>query len=93
MTALGFYLLVSLMFVMATMAEFAVVLFLERRLDLNREIKVNAKQNSTGLESINLKLITARIDLAASVLFIAGYIVFNLVYWSYYMRLPQLVTQ
>ena len=85
MTALGLYLLVSLLFVMATMVEFAGVIFLKRKLDFSREIRNNTTQSLERSGSFEIEKLSAKIDAIALILFFVCYLIFNGFYWAYYL--------
>ena len=85
MTALGVYLLVSLLFVIGTMIEFAVVLFLERKLEVNQRVNMEPKRVIKVPRLFPFKRKVAKIDLVALVLFLSLYVLFNVAYWSHYL--------
>ena len=85
MTALGLYLLVSLLFVMATMVEFAGVIFLKRKLDFSRDIRTDRTQSLERSGSFEIEKLSAKIDAIALLSFFVCYILFNGFYWAYYL--------
>ena len=85
MTALGVYLLVSLFFVIGTLVEFAIVLFWERKLGLNQRVNFEKKEVLQERTLLQFKFTAAKIDLVSLVLFIACYVLFNMIYWSHYL--------
>ena len=87
MTSLGMYLLTSLMFVIAIMIEFAVVLYFERRADLKRGTNVKPKTNSQVPDPLQLKMKSAKIDSVTFALLLTSFFLFNLVYFAYHLNL------
>ena len=82
MNALGIYLLASLTFVIGTILEFAVIMFLQRRSELREYAKVaTTKTLMMRRDSFDIKRLSAKIDGMAMVLFLSGYILFNAFYW------------
>ena len=82
MNALGIYLLASLTFVIGTILEFAVIMFLQRRSELREDVKVATTKNSIlRKDSFDMKRLSAKIDGMAMVHFLSGYILFNAFYW------------
>ena len=82
MNALGIYLLASLTFVIGTILEFAVIMFLQRRCELSEDAKVAmTKHLIIRKDSFDIKRLSAKIDGMAMVHFLSGYILFNSVYW------------
>ena len=79
---------VSLCFVMGTIIEFAIVLFLQRKQDFHQEInpeKIEKKQKkSMGLPGSTR--FSVKIDAKSFILFSMSYILFNAVYWLHYLR-------
>ena len=83
MNALGIYLLASLTFVIGTILEFAVIMFLQRRSELRAGTKVETtKTLIIRRDSFDIKRLSAKIDGMAMVLFLSGYILFNAFYWT-----------
>ena len=85
MTALGVYLLVSLFFVIGTLVEFAVVLFWERKLELNQRVNFEITHDLQARRLLQFKLTAAKIDLVSLLLFFVCYVLFNMIYWSHYL--------
>ena len=87
MTALGVFILVSLLFVMATIFQFMAVLYLERKQDyyygLNVEEAKGFRKNEASCHQRKTKKV--KIDVIASLLFSLSYILFNVIYWTYYL--------
>ena len=87
MTALGVFILVSLLFVMATIFQFMAVLYLERKQDyyygLNVEEAKGFRKNEASCHQRKTKKV--KIDVIASLLFSLSYISFNVIYWTYYL--------
>ena len=82
MNALGMYLLASLLFVIASIVEFAVIMFLQRRNELRGRTEVATMSNLTvGRGSFEIKSLSAKIDGIALIIFLTGYILFNAFYW------------
>ena len=78
----------SLWFVMGTIIEFAIVLFLQRKQDFHQEINPE-KIEKTQKKSMGLPGSTrfsVKIDAKSFVLFSMSYILFNAVYWLHYLR-------
>ena len=87
MNALGIYLLASLTFVIGTILEFAVIMFLQRRSELRAGTKVETtKTLIIGRDSFDIKRLSAKIDGMAMVLFLSGYILFNAFYWIIFIN-------
>ena len=85
--ALGVYLLVSLFFVIAAMFEFAVILHLQRRHDLERYRKMEKQEGELGNKgTFEMKKLSAKIDRAALVLFFLCYVIFNCIYWFKFLN-------
>ena len=80
------YLLVSLFFVIATMLEFALVLFLKRKMDLKREMWMTPNSDVEKNTSFQLENLIARLDVGALLAFHTSYISFNIGYWVYYQN-------
>ena len=79
---LGYYLLISLFFVIAAMIEFAGIMFLQRK---NRLIRSNEVTNNGELirrGSFEMELLTMKIDSTALLFFLSSYVLFNSVYWA-----------
>lgn len=75
---LGLYLLVSLVFIMASMVEFAIALIVHRNYG-NAKIS-NATDNK---RTVDIRRISSNnMDVASAVLFPVAYILFNIIYWS-----------
>ena len=90
MNALGVYLLASLLFVIGSMLEFAIIMFLHRRHDLGQDKKVADKNDYKRREdSIDIKTLSAKIDGIALILFLSGYVLFNAVYWKMFSNTTQ----
>ena len=87
MNALGIYLLASLTFVIGTILEFALIMFLQRRNELSGGTKV-AMTNSLIIrrDSFDIKRLSAKIDGTAVILFLSGYILFNAFYWIIFIN-------
>ena len=87
MTALGVFILVSLLFVMATIFQFMAVLYLERKQDYDYGLNVeDAKVFRKSEASVHQrKTKKVKIDVIASLLFSLSYISFNVIYWTYYL--------
>ena len=84
MNALGVYLLVSLSFVIGSMMEFAGIMYLQRKHDLGRVIKVGA--NFKGKRpTFDVKTWSAKIDGVAMFLFLSSYVLFNGIYWALFL--------
>ena len=82
MNALGIYLLASLTFVIGTILEYAVIIFLQRRSDLSAEAKVATIKNlKIRRDAVDIKRLSAKIDGIATILLQYGYILFNALYW------------
>ena len=83
MNALGIYLLTSLLFVIGSMLEFAVIMFLQRRHELAQTKKVANNRNlKSRRDSLDVKSMSAKIDGMAMIIFLSGYVLFNAVYWA-----------
>ena len=83
MNALGIYLLTSLLFVIGSMLEFAVIMFVQRRHELGQAIKVATPSNlKSRRDSLDVKSWSAKIDGFAMIMFLSGYVLFNAVYWA-----------
>ena len=89
MNALGVYLLASLLFVIGSMLEFAIIMFLHRRHDLGQDERVAGKNDfKTRVGSLDIKALSAKIDGIAMILFLSGYVLFNAVYWNMFSNTP-----
>ena len=83
MNALGIYLLTSLLFVIGSMLEFAVIMFVQRRHELGQASTVATPSNlKSRRSSLDIKSWSAKIDGFAMIIFLAGYVLFNAVYWA-----------
>ena len=75
---LGLYLLVSLVFIMASMVEFAIALIVHRNYG-NAKIANDANNKRT----VDIRRISSNnMDVASAILFPFAYILFNIIYWS-----------
>ena len=75
---LGLYLLVSLVFIMASMVEFAIALIIHRNYG-NAKISNDADNNRAA----DIRRISSNnMDVASAILFPFAYILFNIIYWS-----------
>ena len=75
---LGLYLLVSLVFIMASMVEFAIALIIHRNYG-NAKISNDADNNRAA----DIRRISSNnMDVASAILFPVAYILFNIIYWS-----------
>ena len=75
---LGLYLLVSLVFIMASMVEFAIALIVHRNYG-NAKISNDADNKRT----VDVRRISSNnMDVASAILFPVAYILFNIIYWS-----------
>ena len=75
---LGLYLLVSLVFIMASMVEFAIALIVHRNHG-NAKISNDADNKRT----VDIRRISSNnMDVASAILFPVAYILFNIIYWS-----------
>ena len=75
---LGLYLLVSLVFIMASMVEFAIALIVHRNYG-NAKISNDADNKRT----VDIRRISSNnMDVASAILFPVAYILFNIIYWS-----------
>ena len=83
--SLGIYLLISLLFVMAAMVEFAGIMLMQRRNNLNRGNQVESKGQLLGRNMYEMEKLIARIDGFASFGLTLSYIFFNLFYWVPYV--------
>ena len=85
MTALGIYISVSLFFLMGTILEFAVVLYLQRKQEY---IHGKKKRNTSIIKKdgtlSELQLFGTKLDSMAFIFFMSSFILFNMVYWIYY---------
>ena len=88
MSALGVYLSVSLLYVMGTIIEFAIVLFLQRKHDFHREIHPEKmeKKNKKKIYPPGSNIFSVKIDTISFILFTISYIIFNAVYWFKYLN-------
>ena len=86
MTALGIYISVSLFFLMGTILEFAIVLYLHRKQEYNngKKKKKNANFIIKGGPLSELQLFGTILDGMAFIFFMSSFILFNVVYWMYY---------
>ena len=83
MNSLGIYLLTSLLFVIGSMLEFAVIMFVQRRHELGQASKVATPSNlKSRRSSLDIKSWSAKIDGFAMMIFLSGYVLFNAVYWA-----------
>ena len=86
MNALGIYLLVSLTFLVGNILEFAAIMFLQRRQDLAAGKKVERKANpKTGSALYDIKTLSAKVDGMAMIIFLLGYLLFNMIYWAMFL--------
>ena len=95
MNALGFYLLISLLFVFGSMVEFAAVLFYRQKIDQSNRSKTSMDKKSgrihrkigiewptnDGMDPEEVLVATSKIDWMAFVVFIAFYSIFNFIYF------------
>ena len=82
MNALCIYLLASLMFVIGSILEFAVIMFLHRRNQLKGGAKVATTSNvMLRRASFDINTLSAKIDGIALIIFLSGYILFIVLYW------------
>ena len=92
MNALGFYLLISLLFIFGSMVEFAAVLFYRQKMDrskrpldkkngrIHRKIGIDWPTDD-GMNPEEILVATSKIDWMAFVIFIAFYSMFNFIYF------------
>ena len=73
--------MISLLFVMAAMLEFAVMMFLQRNNELRNGNKVSTKGKLFRRGSFEMKKLSSKIDRMAMMLFVFAYVVFNVAYW------------
>ena len=74
----------SLLFVIATMLEFAAVLFLKRKMDLKKEMWMKPNNEMKKNVLFELESLIAWIDIGALITFFICYVVFNIAYWASY---------
>ena len=87
MSALGVYLSVSLLYVMGTIIEFAIVLFLQRKHDFCQEITPEKmEKNKKKISPPGSNRFSVKIDTISFILFTISYIIFNTVYWFKYLN-------
>ena len=73
----------SLLFVIGSMLEFAVIMFLQRRHDLEQAMKVATPSNLKPRRgSLDVKSWSAKIDGYSMIMLLSGYFLFNAVYWA-----------
>ena len=75
---LGLYLLVSLVFIMASMVEFAIALMIHRNHGNAKISNVADNKRTVDIRRIS----SNNMDVASAVLFPFAYILFNIIYWS-----------
>ena len=81
MNALGIYLFVSLLFVLGSIMEFAVIMAVQRWYDLRRKTKPANGNSYKRRGSLNVTSLIATIDGMAMILSFIAYTLFNAVYW------------
>lgn len=84
-TALGKFLLVSMMFGIASIVQFAFVLYLRRHGQGRNSVVGMAAQLDKDRENYNLDKLIDKIDKRSCILFKLAYLVYNLVYWICYL--------
>ena len=89
MNALGVYLLASLLFVIGSMLEFGIIMFLHRRHELGQNKRVAGKNDcKRRVDSRDIMALSAKIDCIAMIIFLSGYVLFNAVYWNMFSNSP-----
>ena len=73
--------MISLLFVMGAMLEFAIMMFVQRKNELRNSNKVSIKGRLLRRGSFEMKKLSSKIDRMAMMLFVFAYVVFNVAYW------------
>ena len=81
MNSLGIYIVISLMFLLAAMVEFAGLMCLQRINNVKEEGRVDASSGIGQKGSFKIQKLSAKIDGSALVLFPLAFVVFNFLYW------------
>ena len=68
------------------MLEFAIIIFLKRKAELDQKVKVCANEVPKGRGSMKDAKLHARIDAFALASFFICYLLFNMVYWNSYLN-------
>ena len=75
---LGLYLLVSLVFIMASMVEFAIALMVHRNYG-----SAKVSNDTNNRRTVDIRRISSNnMDVTSAVIFPFAYILFNIIYWS-----------
>ena len=82
MNALGIYLFVSLIFVLGSILELAVIMAVQRWYELRRRTKPANGNSYKRRGSLNVTSLIATIDGMAMILSFLAYTFFNAVYWT-----------
>ena len=82
MNALGIYLFVSLIFVLGSILELAVIMAVQRWYELRRRTKPASGNSYKRRGSLNVTSLIATIDGMAMTLSFLAYTLFNAVYWT-----------
>ena len=77
----------SLMFIIATMVEFAGMLLLQRMHDIKEEGRVRAIGEIVPRGSFKMQKFSAKIDGAALIVFLLAFIAFNACYWIHSLNI------
>ena len=70
---------------LATMTELSLVVLLKRKSERKKSVKVDGNERIEKNQGNETQLSTDKIDFMSMVLFNSCYVLFNIVYWSYYL--------
>ena len=82
MNALGIYLFVSLIFILGSILELALIMAVQRWYELGRRTKPANGNSYKGRGSFNVTSLIERIDGMAMILSFLAYTLFNAVHWT-----------
>ena len=77
--------LVSKLFIISTILELVYVLRLKRSFEQSRNLDEKSKAKGRRMTSDELLQLIYRIDIRSCILSKTMYIVFNIIYWAYYL--------
>ena len=84
-TALGKFLLASMLFVMGSIVQFAFVLYFRRHVRGRNSVAGIAAQLDKDGENNNVDKLIDRIDKRSCILFKLTYLIYNVIYWVYHL--------
>ena len=80
--------MISLLFVMAAMVEFAGIMLMQRRNHLKRGLQVESNEHILGRDLFNMEKLITKVDVFALLGLTLSYILFNICYWVPYLSSP-----